>query len=225
MAEPTSLQGMDRIPDPAASLAARPAPPAVIPGEPSPTRADRARRRVFALLAAFAWIAAVVALAGARPDLGSPAALAPIVAWTLAGALALVAVLRPRHRGLPPSVRVVQHALWVVPALFVALAIASGRQSGEPPFAWATVRGCLAFACAVMLGPLLAAALLLRGSFLSASAWRGAAVGALAGLAGAIGVHAHCPIPALDHLLGAHGPSIAVGAILGALLGRMRGRA
>jgi hypothetical protein len=74
------------------------------------------------------------------------------------------------------------------------------------------------------LGPLVAAALLLRRSFLAAAGWRGAAVGALAGLAGTLGVHAHCPCATVGHLLAAHGPSIAVGAVLGGVFGLARGR-
>jgi hypothetical protein len=75
------------------------------------------------------------------------------------------------------------------------------------------------------LGPLIAAALYFRASFLSVPAWRGAAVGALAGLAGSVGIHAHCPKQALLHLLAAHGTAILAGAAAGAGLGTIGGRA
>lgn len=219
------IDGMDAIPDPAARVVGRTPPPAIVPAEPSPTRADRARRSRVITAGAAGWIAALLALTGARPDLASPLVIAPLAAWTLACVIGLRLVLRPRDRGLPPGVRVVEHALWIVPALYVISAIAMSAANGDPPFAWSSVGACLTLTGVMSLGPLAAAALLLRGSFLSASTRRGAAVGALAGLTGSIGIHLHCPDASLGHLLAAHGPSIALGAILGAVLGRMRGRA
>jgi hypothetical protein len=157
---------------------------------------------------------------GVRTDIAAPLALGPLVVWAVAIVVGLAAVLRPRDRGLPAGIRVVQHTIWIVPALYVAVVLAAGTATG-PVFGW----GCFAIAHLVALGPLLAAAMVLRRSFLSASGWRGAAVGALAGLAGSFGVHAHCPVPALPHLLAAHGPAIVFGALLGGILGRTRGSA
>jgi hypothetical protein len=77
----------------------------------------------------------------------------------------------------------------------------------------------------IAAGPLAAAAFFLRGAFLSAPGWRGAAVGALAGLAGSIGIHAHCPCQGITHLLFAHGTVIVAGAAAGGALGRIGGRA
>ena len=74
-------------------------------------------------------------------------------------------------------------------------------------------------------GPLLAAGVGLDRAFISAPGWRGATVGALAGLAGAIGLHAHCGVPVFGHLLFGHAPVILVGALIGALLGRRHWRA
>jgi hypothetical protein len=217
------LDGIERIPDPAASITDQPAPPAAPPAEPSPTRADRQRLARGAAAAACAWVAAGVATFGVRHDIATPLVIAPLAAWSLTVALGLAVVLRPRARGLPAPVRVVQHALWVVPAVYAAGVLLVGAPISGPPVAWATLRGCMAIAHLLAIGPLAAAALLLRRSFFSASAWRGAAVGALAGLGGSLGVHAHCPVPALDHLLMAHGPSILVGAALGAFFGRAKG--
>jgi hypothetical protein len=218
-----SLDGMDRIPDPARGARAVP-PPAVVPAEPSPTRADRALRVRVAVALAILWVAGTVAAMGVRTDIAAPLALGPLLVWAAAVVVGLAAVLRPRARGLPAGIRVVQHTLWIVPALYVIVVVAAGLSSG-PPFGWGTIRGCLAIANLVALGPLAAAAVVLQRSFLSASGWRGAAVGALAGLSGSLGVHAHCPVPAFDHLLASHGPSILLGAILGGILGRARGSA
>ena len=116
----------------------------------------------------------------------------------------------------------VQHALWIVPAIYVVIAALTAVPSGEP--GWAAASACLGVATLMALGPLAAAALIFTRAFPSASLWRGATVGALAGLSGAIGIHAHCPYQSWSHLLLAHGPVLAVGAILGGLFGRTLGR-
>jgi hypothetical protein len=74
------------------------------------------------------------------------------------------------------------------------------------------------------LVPLALAALSLRRSFLSAPAWRGAAVGAACGLVGAFGIHAHCHYTAAAHVLGAHGLPVLACALLGAAAGALGGR-
>jgi hypothetical protein len=217
------LAGMERIPDPAAPVARLPAPPAELPSEPSPTRAERARLVRALLVVAALWVAAVAAGIGLRRDLAALPALGPILVWTAMISAGLALVMRPRDRGLPAPVRAVQLALAATPALFAAVALVAGTPAER--LSWANVAPCLAISNLVALGPLAAAALVLRRSLLAASAWRGAAVGALAGLSGSVGVHAHCPVGALDHLLAAHGPAIAVGALAGAIFGHRWGRA
>ncbi|APR80368.1 Hypothetical protein A7982_05715 [Minicystis rosea] len=219
------LDGIDRIPDPAAHVARLPVPPATPPTDPSPTRDDRRRLEVIAVAASCLWLGAALCICGVRADIGAPRVIAPLVVWTLTVMIGLVVLLRPWHRGLPAPVRAVQHAIWIVPAVYVGLVIAVGDGASGAPFGRGTVPGCFGLAHLMAVGPLLGAAILLRRSFLSASAWRGAAVGSLAGLAGSLGVHAHCSVPALDHVLLAHGPAILVGAVLGGILGRTRGRA
>lgn len=223
--DPLSLEGIDRIPDPAAHVARAPTPPAVLPDEPSATRAARRSHARVAIGGAIAWIAASVAAFGVRRDIASPLVVAPLVAWSATMLLALSLLLRPRDRGLPAGIRVVQHALWIVPAIYVVGVLVVSASPGDPPLTWSTIRACLCIANLAAAGPLVAAAIFLRGSFLSGAAWRGAAVGAIAGLGGSLGVHAHCAIASMDHLLAAHGPSILVGAALGAIFGRMRGSA
>lgn len=218
-------QPWDDIPNPLATSApvAVPPPP-TLPTDPSPTRAERRTRAWGALLFGAAWIAVVVAVLGLRPNLASARVALPIAAWLAAGAVVLGVVLRPGPRGLPVGVRAVQHAVWLVPAAY-ALGAVIVAVPAEGPFTWASIRACLCLSTLIALGPLAAAAFFLRGSFLSAAGWRGAAVGALAGLSGSLGIHAHCPVQGAAHLLVAHGAAIAIGAVAGAALGRAKGRA
>lgn len=219
------FEGIDAIPDPAARAAQAPAPPATVPAERSPTRDERRARARLVIAGAGAWLVVALIAIGVRHDIGSPLVLLPLAAWAITIVAGLAILLRPGQRGLPPAIRAVQHALWIVPAIYVAVVMVVGEHTGGPPFGWETVRGCLGLANLAALGPLAAAVILMRGSFLSGAGWRGAAVGALAGLAGSLGAHAHCPVGSLDHLLAAHGPPIVIAAGLGALFGRMRGRA
>jgi hypothetical protein len=221
--DPLSLDGLDQIPDPAATVPRAAVPPATMPTEASPTRAERRRRVLLASALGVAWLGAVVVRLGVRADISAPAVAAPLATWVLTLAMGLLLVLRPGPRGLPPGVRAVQHALWIVPAVYVVVATLAARPAGEP--GWAAGSTCLVVAGLMALGPLAAAALIFARAFPSASTWRGAAVGALAGLSGAIGIHAHCPYQSWGHLLMAHGPVIVVGAVLGGLFGRTRGRA
>ena len=220
--DPLSLERLDEIPDPLGQVAAA-VPPAKVPSERAATRAERRIHAWVAVGFALAWLSAAALVFGLRADLTSPSVLVPIAAWLAGGAGILALLLRPRERGLPAGVRAVQHAVWVVPVAYAA-GCALVAVPAEGPLTWASLRGCLAISTLTALGPLTAAALFLRGSFLSAPGWRGAAVGALAGLAGSIGAHAHCPVQTMGHLLAAHGAAIAVGAAAGAALGRAGGR-
>ncbi len=202
---------------------ALPVPEATPPAERSLTREEHRARTRTAAFAAVVWVAAAIALFGVRADIASPRVAAPIAAWLVGGALAFGVVLRPRARGLPAGVRAVQHALWVVPAAYALTAVLIA-QPAEGPLTWASIRGCLCLSTAMALGPLAAGALLLRGALLSAPGWRGAAVGAVLGLAGSIGVSAHCPVESLGHILLAHGAAIAIAAAAGGALGRLGGR-
>ncbi|WP_437275795.1 NrsF family protein [Sorangium sp. So ce375] len=219
------LKGLKDIPDPAAHLAARP-PPAVVeaPTEPSPTRPARERRVVGAILAGLAWILLRTWVEGFRDDLGSPRVALPLVLWAALSGLGLLVVFVPRARGLPAGVRALQALVAAVPLGFLAAAVVTTR-AADPPAPLEVHLECSAVALSMALVPLALAALLLRRSFLSAPAWRGAAMGALCGLAAAIGIHAHCSLDELVHVSFAHGLPIAAGALLGAAAGALRGRA
>jgi hypothetical protein len=223
MPEPFSLDGMDQIPDPAAAAAEGPPPPARAPAERSATRADRRGLARAAMAFVLLWVAGALAVIGVRSDVVTPAVVAPIAAWVAGGAVALGVVLRPRGRGLPAGIRAIQHTVWIVPAAYVAGVVLIGVP-GVEPVTWGSIKSCLGLSSLLTMGPLAAAAFLLRGSFLSAPGWRGAAVGGLSGLLGSAAIHAHCPCQAPSHLLAAHGTAIALGAVAGATLGRLGGR-
>jgi hypothetical protein len=103
----------------------------------------------------------------------------------------------------------------------VTVAVSAPASLGLFP-TFPSVRGCLGVGSLMAAGPLVAAAIGLEHAFVTAPGWRGAAVGALAGLAGAIGLHAHCAVPVFGHLLFGHAPVIVVGAVVGAVVGRRR---
>jgi hypothetical protein len=224
--DPTPADGLERfkdIPDPAAFLADRPPPPeAEAPPVSSLTRQQLAMRRAIAVIGAFLWVGGNVASWGLRPDLRTPAVSLTLVLWVVLGAAGLMLSLGRRGRGLPTSVRTVQAILIAIPTGFALAAVASS--SLTEPVPENSLLPCLTHAFKAALLPLAVAALVLQRSFLSTPIHRGAAVGAVCGLAGAIGIHAHCPYLAMSHVLLAHGPPILACALVGALLGAWRGR-
>jgi hypothetical protein len=219
------LSGLKDIPDPAAHLAARPPPARVdAPAEPSPTRPARERLVVGAIVAGLAWILLRTWVEGFRDDLGSPRVALPLVLLTALSGLGLLLALLPRARGLPAGVRALQALVAAVAVGFLAAAVLTSR--GDDVLAPLMVHlECSAVALSMALVPFALAALVLRRSFLSAPAWRGAAIGALCGLGAAIGIHAHCSLDEVLHVAFAHGVPIAAGALLGAAAGALRGRA
>ncbi|MGK4004024.1 NrsF family protein [Sorangium sp. So ce1036] len=219
------LEGLEDIPDPAAHLAGRPPPrPTAAPAEPSLTRPARARRVASATLAGLTWVLLLTWIAGFRADIGAPRVAIPLALWALLSGLGLLLALTPRARGLPAGVRALQALVAAAPVGFLAAAVAmSGLADG--PLSPRSHLKCSAIALGMAALPLALAALVLRRSFLSAPAWRGAAIGALCGLGAVIGVQAHCPYDDLLHITFAHGLPIAAGALLGAAAGALRGRA
>lgn len=213
------------IPDPLRAAAPRPPPePPPAPVEASPTRRESARRRVVTIGLCLVWIAAFVVLVlGLRQDLLRPPVILQLSAWTLALPLGLFVALSPRSSGFPPGVVALRSTLLGLLALFVGLAIfpVAGL---EAPTTVATIGVCLSFAMLLALPPLVGAALVLRRAFVNAPALRGALVGAVCGLAGSIGIHSHCPVVTVSHVLVAHGLPLVLFAGLGALFGLRRGR-
>ncbi|WP_437675249.1 NrsF family protein [Sorangium sp. So ce131] len=219
------LEGLEDIPDPAAHLAGRAPPPlTAAPAEPSLTRPARERRVASAILVGLAWVLLLTWIAGFRADIGSPRVAIPLALWALLSSLGLLLALTPRARGLPAGVRALQALVAAVPAGFLAAAVAtSGLANG--PLSLMMHLKCSAIGLGMALPPLALAAFVLRRSFLSAPAWRGAAIGALCGLGAVIGIQAHCSYDDVVHVAFAHGLPIAAGALLGAAGGALRGRA
>jgi hypothetical protein len=219
----------DGVPDPLSARALSDEPSiAAPPREPSPTRAVFSRRVGLALaLSAGSWLGLLVVL-GPRADLARQ--LPVLVASSLAAALGLM--LAVRHAwGLPPEVRALRAVVLGAPLAFACAVVAQAAVSG-PRAAGAGGSGeasaalvCTSLGALFTVAPLGAIVVVLARSFVSASALRGAALGAVAGLAGAVGIHAHCPREGLVHALLGHGLPIVVASALGALGGRLRGRA
>lgn len=224
LSDPT-LEKLKEIPDPAAILGERPAPEPKIPAEPSPTRQNRRLHALIALGVALAWTSYVLFHLGTRPDLGAVHVFLPLLLWKASALVALLLVFWRGARGLPPSVHVVQTVAIALPLLFLGIAALVAGAEHPTPFTWSTLSPCIAWSGIAAAGPLLVAALLLRRSFLSAPLWRGAAVGAVCGLTASALIHAHCSAPGLSHVLMAHGFPVVSGALLGALLGALGGRA
>lgn len=224
-----SLEDLASIPDPLDARGA-PSPPASPPGasapsERAPTRAERRRKVGLALALAVGWVALLVYRAGVRRDIDSPEVAAQLGLWTAAGLLALVVAFAPLGRRVPAGVRLLQAVIVGVFVAFLAAAVLGALRQGAEAFRVGALTGCLVLSIVAAAGPLALAALVVRRSFASAPALRGAALGAICGLAGAVGVHAHCPVEMVAHVVVGHGVPVLVGALLGALYGAAVGRA
>lgn len=221
MIPPQASEPWDDVPDPFPPGPAPEAPPP--PAGPALTRDQRARRLRAATVLSAAWVIAFAVLLGIRPDAAQPPVAAQIGAWSVAVPFGLLVALRTTASGFPPGVRAVAIGLAVLAALFAGLAqLPADGQKAD--LSLDTVRGCATMAAVFALPPAVLAALVLRRGLLNAPALRGAMVGAVCGLSGAVGIHTHCQVVSASHVLVAHGLSIAAGALLGALLGARFGR-
>ncbi len=211
------------IPDPVRSGSARLVPDATAPSEPSPTRADAISRRRIATAIGAAGAIGVAVVLGLRADLLSFEVLLQIGLWTLAVPVSLAIALRPRAGGFPAGVTSVRIGIVSLLGLFIGLGLMP-VEGIEVPLTPKTVRFCLSFGALAGLPALLCAAVVLRRTFLNAPVLRGAFVGAVCGLAGAISIHSHCPVVSASHVLLAHGLPILIFGGLGAIFGASRGR-
>jgi hypothetical protein len=216
------FEGFADIPDPAAGVAARPdpAPAIAAPTEPSPTRTERRRRIGAGIALSLASVLFVVMRFGIRHDMSARDVAIPFVLWLIVAGFALALTFRRRERGLPPSAGAVRIVGVAVPALFAAIAFGWS----EPHDSWGSFGECAQAAALLSAFPMAFAALLLRRSFLTAPASRGAAVGAVCGLIGAAGIHTHCTFAGTGHMIFGHGLPILGATLVGAALGALRGR-
>lgn len=211
------------IPDPLRDGAARAVPEVAAPEGPSPTRAQASFHRKIALAVGAAGAVGLAVYLGFRADLMLPEVLLQIGLWTLAVPASLALALRPRAGGFPAGVTAVRIGAVSLLGLFIGLALIP-VDGVEVPLSPRTVRFCISFGSLAGLPALLCAGIVLRRAFLNAPILRGAFVGAVCGLAGAISIHSHCPVVSSSHILLAHGLPIVVFGALGAVFGAFRGR-
>jgi len=222
--DPKPFAEFDEIPDPARGLDTRPT-PAAPPAERSPTRGERRRHNKLALAIALVWIALLLWPLGPRADLGALHVAGTLALWLALAILSLLLVLSPRARGLPLGVRALSLTLALIPLGFVLSVLVSSGTDADLPLSWKNTGRCFQYTSLLALGPLLVAAWSYKRSFTNLPALRGAAIGAVCGLSGAIAMQAHCPCEASSHILVAHGLPILLGALAGGLFGALRGRA
>jgi len=180
---------------------------------------------VAGLAVAIAWIAYMTLSVGLRSDLTSPMVGVPLALISVGGAICFWFVARSGARGLPHAVRVLQVFLILAPVGFVLSVLPALLSAPRAPFRWGPAISCGAYAVQMAVVPLIVAAAIFRRTMVGSALWRGALIGALCGLSAALAIHAHCGMPEVMHVLLSHGLPIALGALLGALLGVVGGRA
>lgn len=224
MTPPDAIEPWDDIPDPLPPGSVLDAPPPPPPAEPALTRPQHVRRLRIAGGVSALWLGAVALGLGFRPDIDEPATMIQLALWSATVPAGLLAALRTTAGGFPPGVLAARLALAALFLLFAGLAL---LPSGGPrvELTMATALPCAAKAILFAIPPGCLAAVVLRRGLLNAPALRGALVGAVCGLAGAVGVHLRCDAAGFSHVLIGHGLSIAAGALAGALLGARFGRA
>lgn len=222
--EIVELRDLAAIPDPALLRPPSVAPPLVeAPSQPSPTRAARRARVLASALIGVGWLIAIVFRTGLRNDPNAGEGALQIGLWTAAGLVCLFAVFANRGP-LPPALTAIKAAIFTLFGVFFAVASIGLVRRGADAMETGSIGACLALSSVATMGPLVLVGIALRRAFVSAPAWRGAAVGALCGLGGTIAVHAHCPTSMVAHVIVAHGLAVLAGAAVGALFGARVGR-
>lgn len=222
------LNRLDEIPDVWAQPPAQeiPPPPRFALEEAGPVRGVVRRRRAFALLGGFAWLAAQVGVLGLRTDfdqLGTVFSLIQVALPAALGAVSLAVFLWPGRDGLgarPATLRAVTMLVlvaltavtFVYPAPFKYVA----PPGLPPPLAWMLVCADIVFVMGVI--PLAAAAAAWRRGFAVAAAERTAALGAAAGFGAITSMHLHCQNILPEHVLFGHIVPAAALALLGGLV-------
>jgi hypothetical protein len=208
-------------PSPSADLRARVL--AAANAEPVPTRSVGLARRVAVVAVGMALSALILAyIGGPKPD-GRPVGYFLVMAALWAGvvfASTWAGVARGRSMlGRPTSVRVVVAAL--TPAALVLTALAAGllwpATIAEPSTMGDHVF-CIELGSLMAIGPLVAFALLRRGSDPVAPRLTGAALGAVAGAWGGFFIELRCGHASVEHVVLGHVVPVAVMTLLGALI-------
>lgn len=194
---------------------------------PSPTRAAHARTRVLAAVAAFAAVAALFVATGGVHAGDRSAALTWGVAGGWTALLALVAAaIRSRARSMlgPPTAVLAAAALGFGPAL-LAWFVLVHDVIAPPALPDASVPAsvhvaCFVFTTMLALGPVVALAVVFRGSDPVHPRALGATLGALGGGVGSVVIDLHCAVAERGHVAFAHVVPVLVLAGIGAAVGR-----
>jgi len=187
--------------------------------KPTPTRRPM-RQVAIAAVASLVYGALMLLVVTVRRDLeGLPRMWLGLYlgAWFVGFALPLYLSIVPRAGGMMPRWRVggVLAALSAVG--FVAAGFAFPRSTPESlERGLSRAHPCLSIGLATALGPVVVAALMLRGAAPVGSRWTAAALGAAGGALGGLVLHLHCPIADGVHVGVVHGGVVACAALLAA---------
>jgi hypothetical protein len=218
------LDRLADIPDPAAELAGLPPPPRRFQPRARPaTRARVAAGRTYALSAALAYTAVLLALFNKRADLSSVPGrtlLLEIAIPLTACGLAFAIGVAPGRSGVGESKRMLVGVAVASPLLFALTTCLAGPADFDPEPFWGHGLRCLLVTGLFTLGPLGLAAWAFRGAFVASAGWRSAALGiACAGLA-ATAMSLICSTGSPAHVLVGHGGMMIVAGLVGAAFGR-----
>jgi hypothetical protein len=217
------------VPDPLAGISEWPAPPRRrVTLEPSPTRSRLVAVRATALAAALLSELAWAFIISKREDLHTMprTVLVTELAIPIAVALlALAAAAGPGARGMGQPKGRMTALVFLAPALFVAATLVTAPADVDPsPFLRHSLE-CFAWTGLISAVPIGLAAWVFRRSFVTAPAWRGAALGMACGATGATTMGVVCSVGSAGHVLLGHGTMMLVAALGGAWLASRFGRA
>lgn len=192
--------------------------------EPVSSRAAGARRRAIALVAGFAAPVAISLYLGWPRSGGRPFAYVASlsIAWLAVGLVATWGgVSRGRSMlGRPAALRLVVAALTPVALLVTALVAAlAWPQTVADDATVGTHLICVGFALLCALGPLVAFAVVRRGSDPVAPRLTGAAIGAASGAWGALAIELHCGHASPAHIVLGHLLPVVALTLVGILVG------
>ena len=192
------------------------------------TRSGLARRRAYALCAAVLYEFAWLWILNKRGDLSSLQATTLIAEVTIplaAAAVAMAAATAGGPRGLGGTKsRLIALAL-IAPMVFVAATLFAGPADLDVESFWPHALRCFLVTALLGFGPLALAAWSFRRTFLTAPAWRMAALGMACSAFAAAAMSLICSVGSPAHVLVGHGGLMLFAALGGALLGRKVGEA
>ena len=215
------------IPDPLLG-SAPPSSPMKAPTSPSATRGRVRAQRLAFLGAAVLWPAIVfVYYGGGWRGHGVDFVAAQFAVWSAFLLFAGWMALSAGTRGVGQPVPWLRIAAVGAPLAFVLLALfwlpPNGKPIGDlgPP---AMLEGCFQIGLTVAAPMAFLAVWAMRRSFPTVAGWRGAALGAAAGLSGVVVLVHLCGSPFGGHIALAHGLPLILATLIGAIGGRRIGR-